>query len=101
MRLAEDLYLIPDIALWAGPNRPNRLPASPPLVVVEVSSPDDRFNDMLSKLEEYRAWGERHIWLVEPGLRKLHVYENGSLKEVDRFELRQFSFAVSAAELFG
>src|SRR5271157_3005088 len=47
MRLDEDLYRIPDIAVWTGPEPPGRLPSTPPLVVVEVSSPDDRLHDLL------------------------------------------------------
>jgi Uma2 family endonuclease len=98
MRLAEDLYRIPDIALWAEP--PDPIPSSPPLLVVEVSSPDDRLHDLLQKLEEYRVWGVRYIWLVEPELKKFHIYDKGSLTEVIRLELSEFGFAVEADELF-
>jgi hypothetical protein len=54
----------------------------------------------LQKLEEYRGWGVRHIWLVEPELKKLYVFDRGSLTEVQRLELPQFNFAVTAPELF-
>ena len=99
VRIAADLYRIPDISLWEGAE-PEKLPSSPPLLVVEVVSPDDRVNDLLQKLAEYRSWGVRHIWLVEPELKQIHVYENGSLTRVPRFELEQFGFAVTAEELF-
>ncbi len=100
MRLDQDLYRIPDIVLWEGPEPPGRLPASPPLLVVEVSSPDDRLHDLLQKLEEYRVWGVQHIWLVEPELKKFHIYDHGSLREVSQLELARFDFVVAAAELF-
>jgi Uma2 family endonuclease len=99
LRLAVDLYRIPDISMWEGAE-PEKLPSSPPLLVVEVVSPDDRVNDLLQKLEEYRVWGVRHIWLVEPELKQIHVYENGSLTRVARFELPRFGLAVTAGELF-
>jgi Uma2 family endonuclease len=100
VRMAADLYRIPDIAMWEGA-APDPLPTTPPLLVVEVVSPDDRWNDLLQKLEEYRAWGVQHIWLVEPELKRIHVYDNGSLTQVSRLELPQFGFAVTAADLFG
>ncbi len=99
LRMAADLYRIPDISMWEGAE-PEKLPSSPPLLVVEVVSPDDRVNDLLQKLEEYRVWGVRHIWLAEPELKQIHVYENGSLNRVARFELPQFGFAVTAEDLF-
>lgn len=95
MRLAEGLYRIPDVAVYGGPALP-----TPPLLVVEISSPDDRLHDLLRKLEEYRWWGVQHIWLVEPELKKFHIYDNGSLKEVRRLELPQSGRAVTVAELF-
>jgi Uma2 family endonuclease len=101
MRLAEDLYRIPDVVVFEGAGPAEEIPSSPPLLVVEISSPDDRLNDMLQKLEDYRVWGVPHIWLVEPELKKLHVYDNGSLREVKRFELQPFGFTVAAEELFG
>jgi Uma2 family endonuclease len=100
IRMAADLIRIPDISMWEG-TEPDPLPTTPPLLVVEVSSPDDRLGAMLQKLEEYRAWGVRHVWLVEPDLRRMHVYDQGSLTEVSRLELPQFGFAVTATELFG
>lgn len=100
MRLAEDLYRIPDVAVFEGKGPAEAVPSSPPLLVVEISSPDDRLDAMLQKLEEYRAWGVPHIWLIEPELKRIHVYDRGSLTAVSRLELAQFGFAVSAEELF-
>jgi Uma2 family endonuclease len=99
MRLAADVYRIPDISMWEGA-APEKLPASPPLLVAEVVSPDDRVNDLLQKLDEYHVWGVRHIWLIEPELKQIHVYDNGSLTRVSRLELPQFGFAVTAEDLF-
>ena len=101
MRLAEDLYRIPDVAVFEGTGPNEEIPASPPLLIVEVSSPDDRLHDLLQKLEEYRMWGVRHIWLAEPELKKLYVYDRGSLTEIAQLELPEFHFALTAAELFG
>src|SRR5258708_33319973 len=100
MRLTEDLYRIPDVAVFEGSGPTDQVPSSPPLLVADIVSPDDRWNDLLQKLEEYRAWGVQHIWLVEPELKRIHVYDNGSLTQVSQLELPQFGFAVTAQGLF-
>ena len=87
VRIASDLYRIPDISMWAGA-APDAVPATPPLLVVEISSPDDWLDVMLQKLEEYRLWGVQHIWLIEPELKRIHVYDHGSLREVSRRSCR-------------
>jgi Uma2 family endonuclease len=100
MRLAEDLYRIPDVAVFEGAGPAEEVPTTAPLLVVEVSSPDDRLHDLLQKFEEYRVWGVQNIWLVEPELKRCHIYDSGSLTEVSRFTLPQFNLEIAAAELF-
>jgi Uma2 family endonuclease len=100
MRLAEDLYRIPDVAVFEGAGPAEEIPATPPTLIVEISSPEDRFEAMFRKLEEYRTWGVPHIWLVEPELKRCHIYESGSLTEVSRLTLPQFGLDIAAAELF-
>ena len=100
VRIAPDVFRVPDISMWTGPEPPPKLPGAPPILVVEVSSPDDRIYDILQKFEEYSAWGVHHIWLVEPELKRCHVYDRGSLHQVSRLELPEFQFSVEAAELF-
>jgi Uma2 family endonuclease len=52
--------LIADIAIFAGSHPPS-VPETPPLVVVEILSNDDRYLDLMQKLEEYRDGGVPHI----------------------------------------
>jgi Uma2 family endonuclease len=99
LRIAPDIYRIPDISMWEGA-APDAVPATPPLLVVEISSPDDRPDAMLQKLEEYRIWGVQHIWLIEPEIKRIPVHDHGSLREVSRLELPQFGFAVTSRQVF-
>jgi Uma2 family endonuclease len=98
MRLAEDLYRLPDLALFIEP-QPKTVPSSPPLVVVEINSPDDRMRDIMVKLAEYRTWGVKHIWFVEPELKELYVYQL-RLVPVDNFELPEFGITITPEQLF-
>src|SRR5438105_8157755 len=43
MRLAHDLYRITDVAVFAGTEPEERVPSRPPLLAIEIVSPDDRF----------------------------------------------------------
>jgi len=79
MRLAADLYRVPDVAVFAGSEPDEDVPSHPPLVVIEIISPDDRFARVLEKLAEYQQWGVRHIWIVDPHRRTLATYDAGAL----------------------
>jgi Uma2 family endonuclease len=91
---------IPDVSVYSGEEPADLVPVAPPLIAIEILSPDDRQSKLITKLEEYREWGVRHLWLVNPQTRKLHVYEKGVLREVDSFEVPEFELRVTATEIF-
>lgn len=66
------------------PGRPGKkfLDVAPELVV-EILSPDDRWQDVRQKLEEYFAMGVERVWIVEPENRAVLVYRTAS--EMARF----------------
>ncbi len=97
LRLANDLIRIPDVSVFIG--RPAAVPETPPLVTIEITSPDDRHEDLLEKLSEYRAWGVPHVWLVQTKQRKLYVFD-GELMRVNAFEIQNLNIRVTAAEIF-
>jgi len=70
-------------------------------VAIEILSPDDRYSKLMQKFEEYSAWGVRHIWLVDPESRKLHVYTDGTLSEVFALTIPEFDMQFTAAQIFG
>ena len=76
MKIRASVYLIPDVAVF-WPEEPAAVPDHPPLVAIEVRSKDDRLNKAEAKLDEYRAWGVPHVWLVDPYLRKLYTCDAG------------------------
>ncbi|HTS77251.1 MAG TPA: Uma2 family endonuclease [Bryobacteraceae bacterium] len=96
VQIADDAFRIPGIALFET-EPAGEVPNSPPLLIIEIASPDDKMHDLLEKFEEYRAWGVPHICMVEPELKKLYVYDRG-LKEMNQLELGDF--AITPAELF-
>jgi len=98
MKLREGLYLIPDVAVF-WPTEPARVPDSPPLVAIEVLSADDRLTAVREKLQEYRAWGVPHVWLVDPHSRRLYTCDAG-LTEVTSFPIPELNVTLEPAEIF-
>jgi Uma2 family endonuclease len=97
LRPVENVIRIPDLAVFRDFPK-ERVPASPPMIIVEITSPDDLHEELLRKLQQYRAWGVEHIWVVEPRLKELHVFDTRGLREVDAFEIA--GLRIDAGELF-
>jgi Uma2 family endonuclease len=94
MRLAPDLYRIPDVAVFAGGKPNEEVPSNPPLIAIEIVSPDDRHSELQDKLAEYEKWGVAHIWVVDPGRRSLATYRSGTLATVPHLTLPGYSVEI-------
>jgi Uma2 family endonuclease len=93
-------FRIPDVAVFEDEPE-EEVPSTPPLVAIEILSPDDRVGYVIPKLKEYRQWGVRHIWLADPDSRKLFTYGDAGLHEVTELSLPQHGIALTLADVFG
>jgi Uma2 family endonuclease len=50
-----------------------------PVVIIEILSPEDRFQDLLEKYRGYTSLGVQHIVQLDPVSRTTFVYKDGSL----------------------
>jgi Uma2 family endonuclease len=85
MKLAADVYRIPDVAVFTESQQP--VPDTPPLIAIEILSKDDRHSDVMQKLEEYLAWGIANIWVVDPITKRFSAYTHLGLQNVSSFSL--------------
>ena len=97
-RLDHDLIRLPDFSLYLSEPE-GEVPAEPPLLVVEILSPDDRLSQLMKKCAEYRRWGVKHVWVADPEDRKLMVHDTG-LRLVDEFTIPEFNLTITPAQIF-
>jgi len=98
IRLAPDLYRIPDIAVFLTPQ--DDVPQDVPLVIVEVLSKDDRYYDLMEKLEEYRVSGVSIIWVIDPIAKRFSFYTELGLQNVSSLALADYPFELTPGVLF-
>ena len=99
-RLTQTLVRIPDLVIFAGPEPEEDVPTVPPLVAVEILSPDDRATLVLEKLREYDHFGAEQIWLIDPEKQELYAYSHGILSQVREFVIPEYSVTISHESIF-
>lgn len=99
LRLAEDLFRVPDVTVFGGAPPAQLVPDRAPLCVVEIVSRDDRYTELLQKLDEYQRWGVPHIWVVDPWLERLSTYDDGSLRQTAELRLSGIDRPIVIGEL--
>jgi Uma2 family endonuclease len=66
IRLRPGRYLIPDICVVAGPRPAEKVFTSPPLIWIEILSPEDRTIRVNQKVREILDFGVPHVWVIDP-----------------------------------
>jgi Uma2 family endonuclease len=59
---------IPDVVLVADEEQPEVL-TEPPILIVEILSPDDSYSDTQERAADYRKMGVKTVWIIDPKTR--------------------------------
>jgi Uma2 family endonuclease len=101
LRLAETTYRIPDVSVFAATPPAQSVPDTPPYIAIEIVSPDDRYSALVEKLEEYRAWGVGHVWLIDPQTQKLAEAGSDGLRFTGSLRMPEFDAELTHHQIFG
>lgn len=66
LQVAPERYRVPDIMLLRHDAPDEQIITHPPLVCVEILSPEDRFGRMEERIADYLGMGVPNVWVVDP-----------------------------------
>ncbi len=66
LQVAPARFRVPDILLLAHDAPDEQVITHPPLVCIEILSPEDRFGRMEERIADYFGMGVRNVWVVDP-----------------------------------
>jgi Uma2 family endonuclease len=99
IRVAENRVRVPDlVVLTAGP-QPDVL-IDPPLLVIEILSPDDSYSDTQERTQDYRTMGVETIWIIDPKTRTGRMCSGAQWVEASRLEVSGTPLYVNLPEIF-
>lgn len=96
-------YRVPDVCLVALPVALERgVLAAPPLVIVEVLSPDDALREVMEKAGEYLRLGVEKVYVADPYARLLYeaTARGLELRPERKIEIPRLATAVELGPLF-
>lgn len=80
-------FRVPDVLVVRSGDKFDRYVTNPPLIAIEILSPEDSLRAMQQKAAEYRTFGIENIWIIDPEPRIAYRYFNNALQEVKEAEL--------------
>src|ERR1035441_2247555 len=59
-------FRVPDVLVMRAGEKFDRYVTHPPLIAIEILSPEDSLRRMQEKASEYRGFGIDNIWMIDP-----------------------------------
>ena len=102
IRVSPKRVRICDVALLREDAPREKVTETPPLVCIEVLSPEDRLARAKLVLADYLSLGVENIWLIDPIRRAVFTYDSAGLHDigVDALTVAGTSISVDIQQLF-
>ena len=102
VQVSPTLFRVPDVCLLRRDGPPDQVIQRPPLICIEILSPDDRLSRLDRKVDDYLRMGVENVWVIDPALRKGWVCSPSGWThpEDGRFSVPGTEIYVSLPEIF-
>jgi Uma2 family endonuclease len=95
-------YRCPDVLVLRADAPREQILTHPPLIAIEILSPEDRLSRFRVKIEDYIAFGVENIWIIDPATRSAMTADRFGMHPVESGELavHETPIRVDLKELF-
>jgi Uma2 family endonuclease len=99
VRVSASRVRVPDLVVLTRGPQPE-IVTEPPLLVVEILSPDDTYSDTQERAQDYRTMGVETVWIVDPKTRTGRMCRGAAWIESTRLDVLGSPLYVELAEIF-
>jgi len=81
VQVAPTRYRVPDVTVVSAGLSWKRILRTAPLIIAEIASPEDRLRKTMERIDDYLNMGTKHVWLLDPEVRRGYVCSRSGLQE--------------------
>ena len=102
VQVAATRFRVPDVCIRRRSTVSERIVREPPLVCIEVLSPEDRMSRTRERVRDYLNMGVLEVWIFEPQTRSVLVSTGRTTLELTSGELKipETPLSIPIAEVF-
>lgn len=99
IQIAPDRIRVPDLVVLRPGPQP-RILTEPPLLVIEILSPDDTYSDLEERCQDYRQMGVDTVWIIDPKTRTGRMCSGAQWIAAERLTVQGTPIYVDLPNLF-
>ena len=101
-QVSRSRFRVPDVSVLKADAPRERIITRPPLVAIEILSPEDRLSRFQDRIDDYLKFGVENIWVFDPEGRRAWFADRFGLHPVESGELTvpETSIRVVLSEMF-
>ncbi len=78
VQVKENHFRIPDVLVLPRGEKPGRRKVEqPPLLCIEVLSPDDTVRRIMYRVDDYVEMGVKNVWIIDPEVNRVFTFTEG------------------------
>jgi Uma2 family endonuclease len=99
VQVSQNRIRIPDLVVLRPGLQPEVLTA-PPLLVIEILSPDDNYSGLQERCQDYLAMGVETVWIIDPTTRSGRMCLDKGWVAAERLEVAGTPIYVDLSQIF-
>ena len=81
IQVAPTRFRVPDITVVRADTARQGVLRTPPLLVIDILSPEDTLNRLQDRVTDYLQFGVEHIWVIDPYSRRAYLADHRGFHE--------------------
>ena len=86
-QVSKSHFRVPDLSVLRADAPKEQIITHPPLIVIEILSPEDRLSRFQDRIDDYLTFGVENIWIIDPERRAAYTATASGLHPVRTNEL--------------
>ncbi len=80
VQVSSTRFRIPDVCVMLGPKPTEPIFRTPPFLVIEILSPEDRMPRILERIDDYLRFGVSYVWVIDPSTKDGWVHTSAGVE---------------------
>ena len=74
-------FRVPDVCVLAGGKPSEQILTKPPMLCIEILSPEDTMSRTLDRVNDFLTFGVSHVWVLDPRTKRAYDYTSAGMRE--------------------